>query len=178
MARKSSEDREIELLLEGYRHAKYETFLKDFLRESLRIEGIIRNPTDAEMKAARKFLALKKITVADMVALVAVIAPDAKLRNVPGRNVVIRRVHEDGTEKITYRAPQGGPQIETGLRLLLNGAASKNPHELHCAYETLHPFTDGNGRSGRLLWLWCRKGVAPLLFLQEFYYETLNAYRG
>ena len=47
-----------------------------------------------------------------------------------------------------------------------------------CAYEMLHPFMDGNGRSGRALWAWMmlRLGQDPfaLLFLHRFYYQTLE----
>ena len=58
---------------------------------------------------------------------------------------------------------------------------------LHAQFETIHPFLDGNGRTGRMLvtmFLWY-KGLleTPVLYLstyfkkhQEIYYEKLNVY--
>ena len=58
---------------------------------------------------------------------------------------------------------------------------------LHAQFETIHPFTDGNGRTGRMLitmFLW-REGMLsiPVLYLssffkkyQQIYYEKLNGY--
>lgn len=58
---------------------------------------------------------------------------------------------------------------------------------LHAQFETIHPFLDGNGRTGRMLvtmFLWHRRLLEmPVLYLstyfqkhQETYHEKLNAY--
>ncbi|MDR0496621.1 MAG: Fic family protein [Treponema sp.] len=65
------------------------------------------------------------------------------------------------------------PLIKTGL--------------LHAQFETIHPFTDGNGRTGRMLitmFLWYKKLLEmPVLYLssffkkhQQLYYEKLDGY--
>jgi Fic family protein len=58
---------------------------------------------------------------------------------------------------------------------------------LHAQFETIHPFNDGNGRTGRMLitmFLWYKKLLEmPILYLssyfkkhQKFYYENLDGY--
>jgi Fic family protein len=58
---------------------------------------------------------------------------------------------------------------------------------LHAQFETIHPFNDGNGRTGRMLvtmFLWYRRLLEmPILYLsvyfkkhQSLYYEKLNEY--
>ena len=49
--------------------------LEDFVQESNRIEGILRDPTEDEIVAHRLLMALDKITVPDLEIFVAVVHP-------------------------------------------------------------------------------------------------------
>jgi hypothetical protein len=149
--------------------------LADFVAESNRIEGIIRVPTNSEIKAHVDLLGVRRLTVGHVEKFVSVCQPDAKLRATPD---------VPGVRVGNHIAPPSGLQIETDLRqLLLQITMSElTPFEAHCRYETLHPFTDGNGRSGRALWLWHmhKRGelerALNLGFLHSFYYQTLAAH--
>lgn len=138
---------------------------EEFVRESNRIEGILRSPTDAEMIEFHRFIELDTVTIDDLVQFVSVYQPDARLRDQP---------HVPGVRVGNHIAPPSGPDIRARLDHLIRCAVagSMSAWHVHTAYETLHPFTDGNGRSGRMLWRWQMK-EAPIGFLHQFYYQTL-----
>ena len=141
--------------------------LEDFVRESNRIEGILREPQPDEISAHEDLLLLSKITVPDLERFISIIAPNRPLRNRVGMNVSVGN----------HIAPEGGPDIPNALEYILAQARSGgNPYQVHREYETLHPFMDGNGRSGRALWLWMMGGIekAPLGFLHHWYYQSLS----
>lgn len=153
--------------------------LEDFVRESNRIEGIHREPHPAEIAAHETILASVIVTVLLLKQFVSVVQPGAILRDRENLNVRVGR----------HVAPQGGSEVVARLTSLLitatraprisNPFAADEAYHTHQAYEHLHPFTDGNGRSGRAVWLWIMGGIerAPLGFLHHWYYQSLNESR-
>jgi len=146
-----------------------------FVIESNRIEGILRPPTDIEIEATREFIVRGPAPSIVTVATLALIyAPDKGfLRNQKGMDVRVG----------SHTPPRGGPNIYRNLVDLLATIEEADPFEFHIAYETLHPFMDGNGRTGRALWAWqmlrhpTKFQMTDLGFLHAFYYQTLSAQR-
>lgn len=141
-----------------------------FVGESNRIEGIFET-TDAHIRATEHFLNLPQLEISDLEVLVYALQPDARLRDKEGLNVRVG----------SHIAPPGGPRILADLGLILHRAQNHHltPYHAHIAYETLHPFTDGNGRSGRALWAWqmLKFGYSlglKLGFLHAWYYQSLQ----
>ena len=148
-----------------------EKYINDFMAESNSIEGI-HATKDSEIVATIKFVQLKQIELSDLIQLLRAYQPDAILRNKSHLNVRVGN----------HIPPRGGKDVEARLVELLQDMSnlSLTPYEAHHRYEKLHPFTDGNGRTGRALWLWMMDkitGVPRYQFLHYWYYQSLTEYR-
>ena len=140
--------------------------LAEFIAEWKRFEGISGAP---KMEPSYAFLTLDEPSLEDLCEFVRGEA-GAELRTEANMNVIVGN----------HRPPPGGPGIAIELRKLIRLAIDNDatPFDIHRRYETLHPFMDGNGRSGRILWAWqmiehnIRPGLS-LGFLHAFYYQTL-----
>lgn len=144
-----------------------------FITESNLIEGIIRTPTNIEITAHQVLLETKFLSVGLLREFVQLVA-GAPLRNRPGMDVRVGN----------HLPPRGGPEIESMLKSVLERAdLETSPYTVHQAYENLHPFMDGNGRSGRAIWLWQMTNqvrdsyVLERKFLHTWYYQSLSAAR-
>lgn len=148
-------------------------FAAEFIRESNKIEGIFRSPTRAEMDEFHRFMVLPAVTIDTIKQFVIIYEPGAQLRSKKGLDVNIM-----SAGKIIYSPPRGGKEIVSRFEIFLSHLHQPqvSAYDLYREYEALHPFTDCNGRSGRMLWMW-KMRRAPLCFLQTFHYQALQNHR-
>lgn len=163
--------------------------MRRFVIQSWKIEGESLSAEDAARITNLHLAALdrKKWTAASLTKWLQQTLPDQKLRDEEGLLAFVA----------DHAAPPGGPGIRKALNALLREIQAPpqpmNRYEAegrcwrhHCEFETLHPFTDGNGRTGRMLWIWEMRHVGfpealtwllPLGFLHHAYYSALREQR-
>lgn len=104
------------------------------------------------------------------------------IRNIPGT-----QLYNPVTGKVVYTPPAGEPLIRKKLAALekfLNESDELDPliklALLHYQFEAIHPFFDGNGRTGRIINILYLKlsGLIehPVLFLSDYILRNRNAY--
>ncbi len=133
----------------------------NFVKESNAIENINREPTEEEIVEFDRFMNLRVVTIDELIKFVSVYQPNAKLRSECGMNVRVGK----------HIPPFGGPELIKQLQETLD--SNGDAFDRHISYESLHPFMDCNGRSGRALWAWQYKDIKRG-FLFYFYTETLS----
>lgn len=143
--------------------------IRFFCMESNAAFGMNRETPLAHIEATERLIRLKQISVEDMVELGKVFLPATHLRTVPGMDTMVGSFH---------RPPPGGPDIEKKFNELIQRANDGgHPYEIHQEYLELHPFRDGNGRTGRALWAWgmINQNIKPWLkvgFFRAWYYQS------
>ena len=113
----------------------------------------------------------------------------ANLPNFEGDLTHIANIRADGTEEIIYTPPHGEALLRTLLIDMLDFIYNDDEYTLHplikialahYQFECIHPFYDGNGRTGRILNILflCQKGYLsyPVLYASSFIIRNKNEY--
>lgn len=146
-------------------HIIFNNRLMEFAKESNRIEGVTDADDNERMfKKLEAFLKLEKLT----------------LDNVCDFNEwgILREMESMNVSVGGRLCLPGGKSVTRHLELIINTLDKRSAYSNHFDFERLHPFTDGNGRTGRAIWLWqmVRQHDYDLSigFLHKFYYQVLS----
>lgn len=140
--------------------------LNQFAEESNNIERITLSLAHKKLETSLKwFIALESLSLESIQKFALELSPKCVIRDAPGMDVRIEG----------FKPLSGGDRVRTVLCNLIK--FSYDPYYTHRGFETLHPFMDGNGRTGRAIWLWQMLDTNQPIsggFLRTWYYQTLR----
>jgi Fic family protein len=158
-------------------------YIKEMLHQSNLIEGIDSKEADEDAYDAWKFAEKKEvITVADILYIHKILMRRQNPR-IAGK---IRDcdVFIGGKRKIFISESliKADLQMKVCFEMIAKGNFNKDgkTRQVHIAFEGIHPFEDGNGRVGRILYNWHRLKLGMLLFIihvgdeQQDYYSWFS----
>jgi Fic family protein len=110
-------------------------------------------------------------------------------KTITGKNEEIRtaQVYIGSTRSVVYTPPEPGNTLNEKLNNWTNTALNESTVDplikmalLHYQFEAMHPFTDGNGRTGRILnvLFLCNQKLIdlPVIYLSKYILENKNDY--
>lgn len=147
------------------KHVRFSSRLMEFAKESNRIEGITNADDNERMfEKLEAFLKFKELTAVRVCSF----NEWGVLRRNAGMDVSI-----GGRSCLP-----GGDSLKHHFALIIHTLRERCAFVNHVEFEKLHPFTDGNGRTGRAIWLWQmvrqHNYDLSLGFLHKFYYQVLS----
>ena len=158
-----------------FRHLEDDANADPATKETLRYRTALRQGFD--MTLSRGLTTVTAIAVCSTIK-----GSNMELRSLPGTRIV-----NQSTGQITYSPPEGHDLIArlmTDWERFIHADDAMDPlvrlAVSHYQFEAIHPFTDGNGRTGRILnvLMLVDAGVLqqPLLYLSRYFIETKNDY--
>jgi Fic family protein len=136
-----------------------------FLRESNAIEGVYDDYSLLKAQEAWEYLIVQDTLTVDVILKTHAILMAGKLK--PEETGALRKCH-------VWVGNRKGEHFNFVPHKILGWAydtMQPNPDsiKLHVKYETIHPFVDGNGRTGRMFLNWTRlkRTNEPLLIIWE-----------
>ena len=110
--------------------------------------------------------------------------------NLPNFGSLTRITKEtEGVEEVLYTPPHGKDLLQIQLIDMINFIYDDETYDIHplikialahCHFENIHPFKDGNGRTGRILNILflCQKGYldSPILYASSYIIKNKNEY--
>jgi len=142
-----------------------ESFVTTFLQESNAIENVHDEPALADAQKAWEYLESESQLTHDVIKRAHRILLENRQPDIAG-------MYRTVTVRVGNDVPPVPGRVEKLLENLLPVIPETAAEALHwhVKFEKIHPFTDGNGRIGRLVYLWhCAEHLQthPILFREE-----------